>query len=96
MASISASSLIVSIGGPLSRSASDRSPASPRALDLQRAGQRVGVVLERDDALDGAGGGVGEHEAALDDAWGVRGMAQSFPTVLRISPPLEVPLRSNA
>ena len=50
VASISASSLIVSTGGPFSRSASSRSPLSvTRALHLQRAGERVGVVLQRDD-----------------------------------------------
>ena len=38
------------------------------ALDLQRAREAVRVVLERDDAADGARGGVGQHEPALDHA----------------------------
>ena len=53
VASISTSSLIVSTGAPLSRSASLRSPpCAARRLRLERARQRVGVVLEDDHARE--------------------------------------------
>ena len=69
VASISASSLIVSTGGPLSRSASERSPAlAADALHLQRARERVGVVLQRDDALHRRSVRVDQDDAALEQA----------------------------
>ena len=69
VASISASSLIVSTGGPFSRSASERSPLSaPTPLHLQAARERIGVVLQRDDALDRAAVWIEQHEPAFQEA----------------------------
>ena len=69
VASISASSLIVSTGGPLSRSASERSAVScARGLDLQRAGQRVRVVLQRDHPPHRRRRRVDQHDPALEDS----------------------------
>ncbi len=39
-----------------------------RALRLQRAAERIGVVLQRDDALDRTGLGVDYDDAALEQA----------------------------
>ncbi|MNQ63202.1 hypothetical protein D3C85_775760 [compost metagenome] len=42
--------------------------AAIRRLRLQRAGQRLGVVLQRDDALHGAAGRIDEDDAAAQQA----------------------------
>ena len=73
VASISASSLKVSTAGPLKRSGSTRSLAcAAGGLHLQRARQRVGVVLQRDDAQHVGGVGVDEDEAAFDELGATR------------------------
>jgi len=49
VASISASTLIVSVAAPFSPQGLTAVAVAARRLDLQRAAQRVGVVLQRDD-----------------------------------------------
>ena len=49
-------------------------------LDLKRAGQGIGVVLERDNALDRGGVRVHRNDAASDEAGGIRKCAHSVPT----------------
>jgi hypothetical protein len=69
---ISASSLIVSTGGPLSRNASDRSPLiRPDALHLQRPRQRVRIVLQRNDPQLCPAIRIEQDDAAFEEAWGI-------------------------
>ena len=69
VASISASTLMVSTGGPFSRSASRRSPLSvAHALDLEAAGQGVRVVLQGDDPQDRRGERIEEDDAAFQES----------------------------
>ena len=83
MASISASSLIVSTAGPFKRSASERSPPSPKPLHLQRAAERIRVVLQRNNPLHLGRLGIDQHDAAFEKFGGVGQSAHCLTFFLR-------------